>query len=54
MNLNQRECMAFIKKVKHDRIKQIKERLNVYTKHRVVPTLEEHGTKTFNLFSKIY
>lgn len=46
--------MAFIKRYKNEKIKSIKDRLSVYTKHRVVPSLEEHGTKTFNQFSKIY
>ena len=32
----------------------IKDSLSVYTKHYVVPKLEDQSTKTFNQFSKVY
>lgn len=55
---NQRQSMVEtvreIKKYKKEKVKVIKDRLSVYTKHHVVPTLEEHSTKTFNQFSKVY
>ncbi len=52
--MNRVETMTYMKKQKKEKIKLIKDRLSVYTKHRVVPTLEEHSTKTFNQFSKVY
>jgi hypothetical protein len=42
------ETLREIKKYKKEKAKVIKDRLSVYTKHHVVPTLEEHSTKTFN------
>jgi hypothetical protein len=42
------ETMTALKKYRKEKIRLIKDRLSVYTKHHVVPTLEEHSTKTFN------
>ena len=42
------ETMTNLKRYRKEKIKLIKDRLSVYTKHHVVPTLEEHSTKTFN------
>ena len=48
------ETMTVLKRYRKEKIRSIKDQLSVYTKHHVVPTLEEHSTKTFNQFSKVY
>ena len=42
------ETMTVLKRYRKEKIRSIKDQLSVYTKHHVVPTLEEHSTKTFN------